>query len=81
MNHDRFNELLAVEGADLVIEVNRTEDVRTPDRTLSQEAFEMLRDSMTLWVGTRMSRAMARGHMPQKVAVHVFVSLDGELAQ
>ena len=81
MSQSRYDELLAVDGPGIAIEVERSESVRDPTLTLSADAMETLKTTMVLWVGSRMSRAMSRGHIPQRVTVHVAVSLDGELAQ
>jgi hypothetical protein len=75
---DDAQRMMLVEGADLLIEVERDPAVRDPAVTLSEEGMETLRQAMTLWVASRMLRAV---DPPQKVAVHIHVALDGKVAQ
>ena len=76
--------MLAMAGPDMTIEVERAEAAVVRDGhgvTLSREALEALGTEITLWVASRMLRAIDRGAPPQRVTVRVVVKLDGELAQ
>ena len=50
-----------------------------PERTISKEASDNLRDMMGAWVMTRLHRHWQRtGRGAKKIQVHVVVSLDGQ---
>lgn len=74
-------EVTNVPGARIVIHVDRDEAVIEPGTVMSAAALDMLGRQMTLWVATRLARAMDRGQYPDKVAVSLRVKLDGRDAK
>jgi hypothetical protein len=72
-----------IPGARIVLEAERTPGVtvREPSRTLSADALSRIIADMGGFVTSRMLRAMDRNAPPQRVAVHVYVELDGEAAE
>jgi hypothetical protein len=74
--------MLAMPGAGVDLEVERTERmaVREVGTTLSAEAVTELSEQMTMWVASRMLRAMDRGRPPRRVTVFLRVELDGQPA-
>ena len=49
--------------------------------TISRDALDVLQSSMTLWVASRILRAIDQGHAPQIVTVRITVKLDGKAAE
>lgn len=69
--------MLTTEG--MVMGFNIEAKDERPERTISEDAFNNLRDMMGSWVGTRLSRHHKRtGRGAKLVQVTVSVSLDGE---
>jgi hypothetical protein len=80
----RWNELVKVSGASFAVEASRTENslarVGEDPTTLSAEAFDFLHEELRMFLGTRLLRAMRRGHTTRNVTVYITVNIDGEPA-
>lgn len=74
--------MLAMAGPTMTFAVERTpaRTVSEPERTLSAEAMETLSTEMTLWVATRLLRAMDAGRPTQRLVVTLSVEVDGRAA-
>ena len=71
-----YNQLLEAPGMEMGFEV--TVKNTDPDKTLSKETFEALKDNMAAWVGSRVVRKAKAGNPPKHIQVTVIVSCDGE---
>ena len=80
-----YDEMLAMDGPVMSLEIERAEAAVVRDkilgRTFSSEAMDELIRDMGVWVGTRCIRAMDAGRIPHRVTVQLSVQLDGEDAR
>jgi hypothetical protein len=80
---DEATDEMWMPGHSMSFEVERTPAVKVaePDHTISADALTTLVAEIGTFILSRLSRAMDRGHAPQRVEVRVSVRLDGDPAE
>lgn len=75
-----YEKMMEMDGTQMVFSVDRTATAQDRDGlsyTMSQQAFDALREQMTTWIGTRILKYQDEiGLMPQMIQVSVDVNMS-----